>query len=216
LKKIVLTSHDDDFFKMNMYKNFGDIGILIKKLVGEFQEHMQNQKRIDSITDIKDFISSYPEFKKMSGTVSKHVSLLSELSRLVSAHSLLQVSEAEQNLCCDSGGRVEVAAIRELLHLPGLRLIDAKRLLCLLNVRLGSRECTMEERDLVNSTAKSKHAIYLFFPGNYEPFYICYFVDQIGNEPDKWVLILNFRVRRGLCVFLLANQQLPQGVRVQE
>lgn len=38
----------------------------------------------------------------MSGTVSKHVTLVGELSRLVGAHSLLEVSEAEQELACES------------------------------------------------------------------------------------------------------------------
>ena len=53
-------------------------------------------QNIDSIGDIKDFISNYPEFKKMSGTVSKHVALVGELSREVREKSLLEVSECEQ------------------------------------------------------------------------------------------------------------------------
>lgn len=36
----------------------------------------------------------------MSGTVSKHVTLVSELSRLVESHSLMAVSELEQEICC--------------------------------------------------------------------------------------------------------------------
>ena len=53
-------------------------------------------QNIDSIGDIKEFISNYPEFKKMSGTVSKHVALVGELSREVREKSLLEVSECEQ------------------------------------------------------------------------------------------------------------------------
>ena len=53
-------------------------------------------QNIDSIGDIKDFISNYPEFKKMSGMVSKHVVLVGELSREVREKSLLKVSECEQ------------------------------------------------------------------------------------------------------------------------
>lgn len=36
----------------------------------------------------------------MSGTVSKHVTVVGELSSMVSRHSLLQVSELEQELAC--------------------------------------------------------------------------------------------------------------------
>ena len=48
------------------------------------------------------FVENYPQFKKMSGTVSKHVTIVSELSRLVSTRSLLDVSEVEQDLTCQS------------------------------------------------------------------------------------------------------------------
>jgi len=38
----------------------------------------------------------------MSGTVSKHVTVVGELSRLVSAHILMDVAECEQELACHS------------------------------------------------------------------------------------------------------------------
>lgn len=36
----------------------------------------------------------------MSGTVAKHVTLVGELSRLVSSNNLMECSEAEQVLAC--------------------------------------------------------------------------------------------------------------------
>lgn len=47
-------------------------------------------------------MDNYPQFKKMSGTVSKHVTVVGELSRLVSERQLMVVSEAEQELACQS------------------------------------------------------------------------------------------------------------------
>lgn len=44
------------------------------------------------------FIEEYPEFRKLGSNVSKHVALVGELSRLVNARGLLQVSELEQSL----------------------------------------------------------------------------------------------------------------------
>lgn len=38
----------------------------------------------------------------MSGTVSKHVTVVGELSRLVSERQLMVVSEVEQELACQS------------------------------------------------------------------------------------------------------------------
>lgn len=48
------------------------------------------------------FVDNYPQFKKMSGTVSKHVTVVGELSRLVSERQLMEVSEAEQELACQN------------------------------------------------------------------------------------------------------------------
>lgn len=36
----------------------------------------------------------------MSGTVAKHVTLVGELSRLVTTYNLMEVSEVEQQLAC--------------------------------------------------------------------------------------------------------------------
>ena len=47
-------------------------------------------------------MENYPQFKKMSGTVSKHVTIVGELSRLVTDKSLLDVSEVEQDLACQN------------------------------------------------------------------------------------------------------------------
>lgn len=83
-----------------MYLNYGEIGSNIKTLMDEFQAKTKSQQKVETISDMKSFIENYPQFKKMSGTVSKHVTLIGELSRLVAAHNLFEVSEAEQELSC--------------------------------------------------------------------------------------------------------------------
>lgn len=101
LKEIVLSPDQDPFFKKNMYLNFGDLGGNIKDYVEQYQSKTKNNANIESITDMKRFIEEYPEFRKLSGNVSKHVTLVSELSRRVGAENLLEVSEVEQSLACN-------------------------------------------------------------------------------------------------------------------
>lgn len=43
-------------------------------------------------------MENYPQFKLMSGTVTKHVTLVGELSRIVAKNNLLQISECEQEI----------------------------------------------------------------------------------------------------------------------
>jgi vacuolar protein sorting-associated protein 45 len=101
LKEIVLSQDQDPFFKKNMYLNFGDLGGNIKEYVEQYQSKTKNNANIESINDMKRFIEEYPEFRKLSGNVSKHVTLVSELSRRVGAENLLEVSELEQSLACN-------------------------------------------------------------------------------------------------------------------
>jgi tRNA uridine 5-carboxymethylaminomethyl modification enzyme len=101
LKEIVLSQDQDPFFKKNMYLNFGELGGNIKEYVEQYQSKTKNNADIESINDMKRFIEEYPEFRKLSGNVSKHVTLVSELSRRVGSENLLEVSELEQSLACN-------------------------------------------------------------------------------------------------------------------
>jgi len=101
LKEIVLSQDQDPFFKKNMYLNFGDLGSNVKDYVEQFQAKHKNNENLESISDMKRFVEEYPEFRKLSGNVSKHVHLISELSRRVGAENLLEVSECEQSLACN-------------------------------------------------------------------------------------------------------------------
>jgi vacuolar protein sorting-associated protein 45 len=101
LKEIVLSQDQDPFFKKNMYLNFGDLGGNIKDYVEQYQSKTMNSLNIESIADMKQFIEEYPEFRKLSGNVSKHVTLVSELSRRVGAENILELSEVEQSLACN-------------------------------------------------------------------------------------------------------------------
>ncbi|KAL8824216.1 MAG: hypothetical protein Q9191_005209 [Dirinaria sp. TL-2023a] len=84
-----------------MYLNFGDLGGNIRDYLEQYQSKSKNNASIESIADMKRFVEDYPEFRKLSGNVSKHVTLVGELSRRVGADSLLDVSELEQSLACN-------------------------------------------------------------------------------------------------------------------
>jgi vacuolar protein sorting-associated protein 45 len=118
LKEIVLSQDQDPFFKKNMYQNFGDLGGNIKEYVEQYQVKTQNSMSIESIADMKRFVEDYPEFRKLSGNVSKHVTLVSELSRRVSEDTLLDVSELEQSLACNDNHASDLK-VRALFHSIG-------------------------------------------------------------------------------------------------
>jgi vacuolar protein sorting-associated protein 45 len=112
LKEVVLSQDQDPFFKKNMYLNFGDLGGNIKDYVEQYQSKTKNSSNIESIADMKRFIEEYPEFRKLSGNVSKHVTLVGELSRRVGAENLLEVSEVEQSLACNDNHAADLKVLR--------------------------------------------------------------------------------------------------------
>lgn len=74
----------------------GDLGVAIKGMVDEFQAVSKSNQKIQSIADMQRFVENYPEFRAKSGNVSKHVTLMGELSRLIDERHLMQVSQVEQ------------------------------------------------------------------------------------------------------------------------
>ncbi|CAG5100132.1 Similar to Vps45: Vacuolar protein sorting-associated protein 45 (Rattus norvegicus) [Cotesia congregata] len=97
----------------------------------DFQRKAKKHQKVESIADMKNFVEAYPLFKKMSGTVSKHVTVVGELSNLVGNHNLLEVSETEQELSCQNEHSNQLQKIKKLLNNPKVRDIDATRLVML-------------------------------------------------------------------------------------
>lgn len=55
------------------------------------------------VEDMAKFVDNYPEYRKMQGNVSKHVTMVTEMSRIVEERKLMLVSETEQGLACNGG-----------------------------------------------------------------------------------------------------------------
>lgn len=59
------------------------------------------------------FVNNYPEYRKMHGNVSKHVTMVTEMSKIVEERKLMLVSQTEQDLACN-GGQVAAYEVFEL------------------------------------------------------------------------------------------------------
>uniref|UniRef100_A0A3Q2DMJ3 Vacuolar protein sorting-associated protein 45 n=1 Tax=Cyprinodon variegatus TaxID=28743 RepID=A0A3Q2DMJ3_CYPVA len=136
LREVVLSAENDEFYANNLYLNFGEIGTNIKNLMEDFQKKKpKGQQKLESIADMKAFVDNYPQFKKMSGTVSKHVTVVGELSRLVAERQLMEVSEVEQELACQNDHSSAQQNVRRLLQNPRVSELDAVRLVMLYALR---------------------------------------------------------------------------------
>ncbi|KAL2622932.1 hypothetical protein R1flu_003137 [Riccia fluitans] len=135
LQEVVLSSEQDSFFKSNMYENFGDLGANIKKMVDEFQTKAKSNQNIQSLEDMVKFVENYPEYRKQQGNVSKHVTLMTEMSRIVDERQLMSVSQTEQELACTAGQPAAFEAVVQLLNNDRVAEIDRLRLVMLYALR---------------------------------------------------------------------------------
>ncbi|XP_019176232.1 PREDICTED: vacuolar protein sorting-associated protein 45 homolog [Ipomoea nil] len=151
-QEVVLSSEQDSFFKANMHENFGDIGMNIKKMVDVFQQVSKSNQNIQTIEDMVKFVDNYPEYKKMHGNVSKHVTLVTEMSKLVEERKLMLVSQTEQELACNGGQGAAFEAVTNLLNDESISDVDRLRLVMLYALRY-EKESPVQLMQLFNKLA---------------------------------------------------------------
>ncbi|KIH58592.1 Sec1 family protein [Ancylostoma duodenale] len=134
-QSMVLSELHDEFYAKNVSSNFGEIGQNIKLLMNEFQQKSQIHKNLESIADMKNFVEEYPQFKKISGTVSKHVTLVGELSKIVANQNLLEISEVEQSIVAEGDHSRCLERVRALINHPKTTSLNALRLVLLYALR---------------------------------------------------------------------------------
>jgi len=135
LKEVTLSQDSDPFFKKNMYLNFGDLGSATKDYVSAFASKKSSAASLDSVADMKRFVEEYPEFRKLSSNVTKHVTLVGELSRRVGSDSLLDVSELEQSLACNDNHATDLKTLQKLINNPSIPADNKLRLVAIYALR---------------------------------------------------------------------------------
>lgn len=118
-----------------MYLNFGDLGQNAKDYVEQFASKQASGQKLDSIEDMKRFVEEYPEFRRLSGNVTKHVTLVTELSRRVGTDNLLDVSELEQSLACNDNHSTDVKTLQALIQNPAVPAESKLRLVAIYALR---------------------------------------------------------------------------------
>jgi vacuolar protein sorting-associated protein 45 len=81
------------------------------------------------------FVDAFPEFKALSGNVSKHVTLMHVLSDTVKRRQLLRLSELEQDLACSQDHAKAIREIFPILEDPAIAFEDKARVVALYALR---------------------------------------------------------------------------------
>jgi vacuolar protein sorting-associated protein 45 len=182
-EEIVTNPDQDEFFGKNMYKNYGEMAEELNKLVTEFKLKNKSQAKVESIEDMQRFMETYPEFKKFSGNVTKHVNIMSELSKKVERRRLMTVSEIEQDIAIKKSKADHTKEIAEILEDPEVDTFEQIRLVTLYALRyegdamvtrfkkmLKTNDVSQEHIDFIDIViqyaGKKKRSPFLFGKGN--------------------------------------------------
>lgn len=144
LEEVVLSATQDDFFRRHRYANFGDLGVAVKQLLDEYQKASKKNENINSIEDMQSFLERYPDFRSKSINVSKHVAVISELSRLTDVCQLLDISEIEQEIACSNDRSTHKQDVLMRIRSPKVKNPDKIRLAILYLLRYESYDDARE------------------------------------------------------------------------
>ena len=137
LEEVVLSSTQDEFFRSNRHKNFGELGEEIQRMLKEYQRQtaQHSANNLNTIEAMQSFMDKFPELRSRSHNVSKHVAIMGELARLVEVCSLMDVSQFEQQLACSDDHNAHWRELMEKLDSRDIKIPDKLRLGLLYSLR---------------------------------------------------------------------------------
>lgn len=151
-KEMLISMDNDLFFEENYYKNYGELGLVLKEAVSNLKMQAKSQHKVETMEDMKRFIDEYPETKRFASNLHNHVFLMSELTRLTNENNLITLSECEQELACNLTSNSEIIKkIRQLITCKTIRPRDAVRLVSLYTVVRADKSCLADFIKLLKS-----------------------------------------------------------------
>lgn len=105
----------DSFYEQHLYDDFGEIAEAVQKELDEYSSLRKKNQNIESIEDMQKVLESMPELKRKSANVTKHVTLLGEISKLIEARVLTEVSRVEQEITAKDNKGEHLRSVLEIL-----------------------------------------------------------------------------------------------------
>ena len=94
----VMNFDNDNFYGEQMFLPIWSVAESVQSLVNRYQKLTLQSSNFSSIADMKKFMQDYPEYKRLSQHVNKHVTLASELMKMSDKLNLRTISQFEQDL----------------------------------------------------------------------------------------------------------------------
>jgi vacuolar protein sorting-associated protein 45 len=130
-KEYNLNLQHDEFYKNNLYSNYGDFILSLKTKVEALSAKRQQNKEIKNFEDMQKLLSQMPDIKKDTNVTVKHFALTDEITKYVNQHQLLEISKLEQEIASKDSRKEHFNMIIEFFARKDIHIYDKFRLTCL-------------------------------------------------------------------------------------
>mmetsp|Transcript_19696 Transcript_19696/g.54990 ORF Transcript_19696/g.54990 Transcript_19696/m.54990 type:complete len:585 (-) Transcript_19696:538-2292(-) len=117
MREMVLDAGTDDFFAKHAYLTFGEVGVSVKALMEQYQSREAQHRQVESLEDMRRFVTEHMDFTNLQSNVTKHVNLMSNLSDIAGKRRLLELSEIEQDLASPATNISAAGALDEVMRM---------------------------------------------------------------------------------------------------
>ncbi|KAH9581941.1 Sec1-like protein [Trypanosoma melophagium] len=97
-REYVFSQQDDAFFAANMFANWGELCNNVKAYVDKCKSTLNIDRSTATMEEIKEFMQRLPQTKSLTGSVTKHATVVSYLSSIIKKRGLLDISLLEQDM----------------------------------------------------------------------------------------------------------------------
>jgi vacuolar protein sorting-associated protein 45 len=147
----VFSPQDDSFFAANMYNNWGDLCSNVKDYVDHCKKTLNIDRSTATIEEVKQFMQKLPQTKSLTGSVTKHATVVSHLSSVIKERALLDVSLLEQDMVTSSSQGEHWSRLQELARKPSTNQLDVLRLCLIFHIRYEKAGVTSKTEDLLRN-----------------------------------------------------------------
>eukprot|EP00928_Gymnodinium_smaydae_P047400 TRINITY_DN31632_c0_g1_i1.p1 TRINITY_DN31632_c0_g1~~TRINITY_DN31632_c0_g1_i1.p1 ORF type:complete len:584 (-),score=141.28 TRINITY_DN31632_c0_g1_i1:174-1844(-) len=149
LKELVMSPSQDQFFEKHLLSYFPDLLVSVQKSVEAFAKKTETSQTVCTIEDMARFVEKYPEFRRESSLVAKHVEVINELQRIVKANGLFTSSQLEQDIACNENKQEHYQELIKELNGSNITNMQRLRLVLLYALRYEDRRHNAELKKLL-------------------------------------------------------------------
>lgn len=130
-----LNVNEDEFYRDNLFANYGEVATNVKKFLEKVSQNQKTKIDIKNFDDMQMAMNSLPELRKESGNASKHVDLITELTKDINSRQLLNISMLEQDIATKDNKTECYEQLVIYLRDPQIKLYDKLRLFLIFALR---------------------------------------------------------------------------------